>query len=129
MVGLTRLPTEEVTEILSQVSRMVPKKGWEFLLPYDAEFVSRFPEVVQRQTLLLEMRNQQQTRQKSVSDGKDAPLKPPATTNVRRRSRNMSISSDNDSGAEADNSRGRRGNRSRRNSSRSDVGIPTKVET
>lgn len=133
MIEMSKLPTEEVTEILTQVSRMIPKKGWEFLLPYDMSFVSRFPEVVERQSLIWQMKKQQRIR-RSSSSGSSSP--------TRRRSRNKSISSGEESGSgtesEGQKSRRRRqsesgsgsgGRRQRRNSTRSEIGIPTKVET
>ena len=47
-----KLHAEVVKEILEQMSRFKPKTGWEFKLPYDSEFVHKYPDVVQRQNML-----------------------------------------------------------------------------
>jgi hypothetical protein len=39
--GLIRLPSDEIKEILEQISTLRVKKGWELRLPFDKEFVSR----------------------------------------------------------------------------------------
>jgi hypothetical protein len=130
MMSLTKLPPEEVTEILSQVSVMISKKGWEFLLPFDSEFVSKFPEVVERQSMIWQMKKQQRIRHSSSSPG-SMDSSPP-----RRRSRNKSISSE-DEESDGHGSRRRRQSdtggsgprRQRRSSTRSDIGIPSRVET
>jgi len=145
IAALTRLPHEEVTEILSNVSRMVPKKGWEFLLPYDSEFVSNFPTVVERQRLIWEVvKNQQaRTRRLSERDDKSNVIKKGDDFSLRecfsvmidaiycifmydfsvftgslsppRKPRSKSFSSDTDSGAETEGGKKRR---SRKNSGR-----------
>ncbi|KAK7112961.1 DNA-directed RNA polymerase III subunit RPC5-like [Littorina saxatilis] len=52
------LPSEDVKDILEQMSRLRTSKGWEFVYDYDREFVDRFPEVVQRQRLLWDAKYQ-----------------------------------------------------------------------
>ncbi|XP_070581554.1 DNA-directed RNA polymerase III subunit RPC5-like [Ptychodera flava] len=49
---VTRLPSEDIKEMLEQMSRMQVNQGWQFLIEYDSVFVSKFPEVVQRQQML-----------------------------------------------------------------------------
>jgi DNA-directed RNA polymerase-3 subunit RPC5 len=91
MIALTRLPTEEVTDMLQHVANSVSKKGWEFRLTYDSQFVNRFPEVVQRQTLIWDMKNQQHNDshlESSPEKGK------PTGAPSRIRSRNKSFSGD-----------------------------------
>lgn len=46
------LPSEDVKDILEQMSRLRSSKGWEFVFDYDRDFVERHPDVVQRQRLL-----------------------------------------------------------------------------
>ncbi|KAG8227380.1 hypothetical protein J437_LFUL000388 [Ladona fulva] len=41
VINTVKLPQEEVTEILSQVSQHQKNKGWQFLLPKDEEFLKR----------------------------------------------------------------------------------------
>ncbi len=125
MSNTTRLPIEEVTDILSKLAVVVPKKGWEFLLPFDTEFVERYQEVAQRQALMWEMKNANRLRSKSQSQD----LKPPTCSPPRRRSRHVSFSSDTDSGAESENrTGGKKGSRSRTLSARSDIGYQGKQE-
>ncbi|XP_029834882.3 DNA-directed RNA polymerase III subunit RPC5 [Ixodes scapularis] len=52
-----RLPSEDVKTLLSEMGRLTPS-GWEFLLSPDKEFVTRFPDVVQRQQMLWDAKQQ-----------------------------------------------------------------------
>ena len=54
-----KISTEDVKEMLQQVSTLTAKYGWEFKLPFDQQFVNRFPDVVQRQEMLWKARQQQ----------------------------------------------------------------------
>ncbi|XP_077979709.1 DNA-directed RNA polymerase III subunit RPC5-like [Glandiceps talaboti] len=56
---VTRLPSEDIKEILEQMSRIQVNKGWQFLRDYDAGFVKQYPEVVQRQQMLWDAKYQQ----------------------------------------------------------------------
>lgn len=47
-----KIPPEDMTEILEQMALQRMKKGWEFLLPCDYDFLNRYPEVVERQKML-----------------------------------------------------------------------------
>ncbi|XP_077528170.1 DNA-directed RNA polymerase III subunit RPC5-like [Haemaphysalis longicornis] len=44
------LPGEDIKTLLSDVAKPTPE-GWEFLLPCDTDFITKFPEVAQRQQL------------------------------------------------------------------------------
>ncbi|CAG7823716.1 unnamed protein product [Allacma fusca] len=118
---LTKLPVEEITEILTPIARLVPRQGWEFKLPFDSEFSTQYPDVVQRQLQIWARKNEQKIRRMSGTSDRDGGV------SQRRRSRTKSFSSDTDSGAESE-SRRRQGGRQRRLSSRSDAGILTHVE-
>ena len=50
--SVIKLHAEDVKDILEQMSQVRVHKGWEFLLNYDAEFVNKHSEVVQRQQLI-----------------------------------------------------------------------------
>uniref|UniRef100_A0A4W3I198 Polymerase (RNA) III (DNA directed) polypeptide E n=1 Tax=Callorhinchus milii TaxID=7868 RepID=A0A4W3I198_CALMI len=50
--AIIKLPPEDVKDFLEQMAVPRINKGWEFLLPYDAEFVKKHPDVVQRQHML-----------------------------------------------------------------------------
>ncbi|XP_076448701.1 DNA-directed RNA polymerase III subunit RPC5-like [Babylonia areolata] len=52
------LPSEDVKDILEQMSVLRSSKGWEFVYNYDREFVEKHPEVVQRQRLLWDSKYQ-----------------------------------------------------------------------
>ncbi|XP_043945565.1 DNA-directed RNA polymerase III subunit RPC5 isoform X2 [Protopterus annectens] len=52
VASITKLPPEDVKDFLEQMAMPQVNKGWEFLLPYDGEFVKKHPDVVQRQHML-----------------------------------------------------------------------------
>ncbi|XP_007951371.1 DNA-directed RNA polymerase III subunit RPC5 [Orycteropus afer afer] len=49
---VTKLCTEDVKDFLEHMAVVRINKGWEFLLPYDEEFIKKHPDVVQRQHML-----------------------------------------------------------------------------
>lgn len=49
---VTKLCAEDVKDFLEHMAVVRINKGWEFLLPCDAEFVRKHPDVVQRQHML-----------------------------------------------------------------------------
>ncbi|KAK7475390.1 hypothetical protein BaRGS_00033340 [Batillaria attramentaria] len=57
------LPSEDVKDILEQMSRLRTSKGWEFVFNYDRDFVERHPDVVQRQRLLWDAKFQSLAKQ------------------------------------------------------------------
>ncbi|XP_048465411.1 DNA-directed RNA polymerase III subunit RPC5 isoform X3 [Rhincodon typus] len=52
VAAVIKLPPEDVKDFLEQMAVPRINKGWEFLLPPDAEFVKKHPDVVQRQYML-----------------------------------------------------------------------------
>ncbi|CAG0880164.1 unnamed protein product [Darwinula stevensoni] len=62
LAHVTRLPNEELEDIFRGVAEPQGSAGWEFQLPFDAEFISKYPDVVQRQSMLWEARSQQLLR-------------------------------------------------------------------
>ncbi|XP_041063149.1 DNA-directed RNA polymerase III subunit RPC5 isoform X1 [Carcharodon carcharias] len=52
IAAVIKLPPEDVKDFLEQMAVPRVNKGWEFLLPPDAEFVKKHPDVVQRQHML-----------------------------------------------------------------------------
>ncbi|CAG9770968.1 unnamed protein product [Ceutorhynchus assimilis] len=101
--SLLKIPTEEVKEIFSGVSKLqTHNKGWELSLPTDQDFITKHAELVQRQNLFWEHRYHQlslflnqpsrprhKSKSASESDGGGG------------KTRNSSIScSDNESGTE-----------------------------
>ncbi|CAN8002790.1 unnamed protein product, partial [Ixodes hexagonus] len=52
-----RLPSEDVKMLLSEMARLTPS-GWEFLLQPDKDFIARYPDVVQRQQMLWDAKQQ-----------------------------------------------------------------------
>lgn len=95
MCELTNLPIEEVTEILTDLAVVVPRKGWEFMKPFDTDFVATCRDVVQRQSLMWEM--------KSANREHPVEFKTPPSlgSSPKRKARTVSFSSDTDSGAES----------------------------
>ncbi|XP_055994911.1 DNA-directed RNA polymerase III subunit RPC5 isoform X1 [Sorex fumeus] len=49
---VTKLCAEDVKDFLEHMAVVRINKGWEFLLPYDGEFIRKHPDVVQRQHML-----------------------------------------------------------------------------
>ncbi|XP_023372475.1 DNA-directed RNA polymerase III subunit RPC5 isoform X2 [Otolemur garnettii] len=49
---VTKLCTEDVRDFLEHMAVVRINKGWEFILPYDGEFIKKHPDVVQRQHML-----------------------------------------------------------------------------
>uniref|UniRef100_A0A8D0G9Y4 RNA polymerase III subunit E n=1 Tax=Sphenodon punctatus TaxID=8508 RepID=A0A8D0G9Y4_SPHPU len=49
---VTKLCPEDVKDFLEHMSVSRINKGWEFMLPYDDDFVKKHPDVVQRQQML-----------------------------------------------------------------------------
>lgn len=142
LIPILHLPEEELTEILSNIAKRVTKVGWEFMLACDHSFVVRYPDVVQRQNMVWDVKNQHRKRKVSESSRESSnSLKPPRSPPRRRHSRTMSCSSDNESNGPESDSRARRtsggggtGGGRRRSNSRSGseptlLGVPSKVES
>uniref|UniRef100_A0A8C9H2G3 RNA polymerase III subunit E n=1 Tax=Piliocolobus tephrosceles TaxID=591936 RepID=A0A8C9H2G3_9PRIM len=49
---VTKLCAEDVKDFLEHMAVVRINKGWEFILPYDGEFIKKHPDVVQRQHML-----------------------------------------------------------------------------
>nr|XP_015215620.1 PREDICTED: DNA-directed RNA polymerase III subunit RPC5 [Lepisosteus oculatus] len=52
IAAIVKLPPEDVKDFLEQMAVARVNRGWEFLLPSDAEFVRKHPDVAQRQHML-----------------------------------------------------------------------------
>ncbi|XP_010621748.1 DNA-directed RNA polymerase III subunit RPC5 isoform X1 [Fukomys damarensis] len=52
VAAVTKLCAEDVKDFLEHMALVRINKGWEFVLPYDGEFIKKHPDVVQRQHLL-----------------------------------------------------------------------------
>uniref|UniRef100_A0A6I8Q8W2 Polymerase (RNA) III (DNA directed) polypeptide E (80kD) n=1 Tax=Xenopus tropicalis TaxID=8364 RepID=A0A6I8Q8W2_XENTR len=52
IASVTKLCQEDVKEFLDHMSIPRINKGWEFMLPYDEDFVKKHPDVVERQNML-----------------------------------------------------------------------------
>ncbi|XP_012382412.1 DNA-directed RNA polymerase III subunit RPC5 isoform X2 [Dasypus novemcinctus] len=52
VAAVTKLCAEDVKDFLEHMAVVRVNKGWEFLLPYDGEFIKKHPDVVQRQHML-----------------------------------------------------------------------------
>ncbi|XP_074519950.1 DNA-directed RNA polymerase III subunit RPC5 [Halichoeres trimaculatus] len=52
ITAIIKLPPEDVKEFLEHVSAPRVNRGWEFLLPTDAEFIKKHPDVAHRQHML-----------------------------------------------------------------------------
>ncbi|XP_049523823.1 DNA-directed RNA polymerase III subunit RPC5-like [Dermacentor silvarum] len=96
-----RLPVIDVKTLLEEMAKPTPD-GWEFMLPYDRDFVARYPDVVQRQQMLWDAKQQFLSKSFRLSrqEAQDTLMQsPPAGTKGRQqkrraRSRNDSTASD-----------------------------------
>ncbi|NP_001085230.1 polymerase (RNA) III (DNA directed) polypeptide E (80kD) L homeolog isoform X1 [Xenopus laevis] len=52
IASVTKLCQEDVKDFLDHMSIPRINKGWEFMLPYDEDFVKKHPDVVERQNML-----------------------------------------------------------------------------
>ncbi|XP_029954326.1 DNA-directed RNA polymerase III subunit RPC5 isoform X2 [Salarias fasciatus] len=52
IASIIKLPPEDVKEFLEQVAAPRINRGWEFLLPTDADFIKKHPDVAHRQHML-----------------------------------------------------------------------------
>lgn len=96
-----KLPVLDVKTLLEDMAKPTPD-GWEFMLPYDRDFVLRYPDVVQRQKMLWEAKQQFLSKSFRLTrqEGQDPLMQsPPASTKGRQqkkrvRSRTNSAASD-----------------------------------
>ncbi|XP_044185090.1 DNA-directed RNA polymerase III subunit RPC5-like isoform X1 [Acropora millepora] len=64
--SVTKLPSEDIKEMLDQMSRMKVAMGWEFVLPYDVEFIQKHPDVYKQQLALWEAKHQVLQKQLNI---------------------------------------------------------------
>ncbi|XP_014226289.1 DNA-directed RNA polymerase III subunit RPC5-like [Trichogramma pretiosum] len=57
--SVVKMPVEEVREILNNLAKHVPKKGWKLIINPSLDFVKKYPEVAHRQALFWETRGKQ----------------------------------------------------------------------
>ncbi|XP_048508033.1 DNA-directed RNA polymerase III subunit RPC5 isoform X2 [Athalia rosae] len=86
--SVIKLPSEEVTEIFTNLARHQPKKGWTLILPRNQEFLDRYPEISQRQDMLWE------AKRKHLREAMETHNQPPQRQ--RRKSNRESIGSENE---------------------------------
>lgn len=112
-----KIPSEEVKEIFTGISKLRHNKGWELSLPGDQDFLIKHIDVVQKQMAFWEQRYHQLTeflrdnkekrqrrKSKSVSeDNSGASVANKLRSNGSLVVANSYTSSDNDSGTERSN--------------------------
>ncbi|KAF0302356.1 DNA-directed RNA polymerase III subunit RPC5 [Amphibalanus amphitrite] len=95
----TRLPNDDVTELLQQVAELVADRGWRLRLKPDPQHERSYPEIAQRQHMLWEAKHQQLMKAFKEGGAGGSPSK-----SRRRRQRShrdsVSASSDNESSGE-----------------------------
>lgn len=99
--SVIRIPTEEIKEIFTGISRLRHNKGWELTMPADHDFIAKHPEIVQRQNLMWEQRQKQLNE--FLKDGREKRQRRKSKSvseNSKSEPRDCSLSSDNDSGTE-----------------------------
>ncbi|XP_013381144.1 DNA-directed RNA polymerase III subunit RPC5 isoform X1 [Lingula anatina] len=88
--SVVRMQSEDLKDILEQMSKMKVHHGWEFVCGFDEDFVDRNPEVVNRQNKLWELKIQQIT--KSFKAAKETPVSPEKSKRRRTISRSRTKS-------------------------------------
>ncbi|KAK3600874.1 hypothetical protein CHS0354_019221 [Potamilus streckersoni] len=95
---VTKLPSEDILDILKQMSHIRVHQGWEFGLEYDYDFTNRYPEITQRQKMLWEAKQQAIFKQLNISREQEKKIRDQAALEAaedkpRRRRRSSSRSS------------------------------------
>lgn len=54
--SVIKIPTEEIKEIFTGISKLRYSKGWELALPTDSDFINKYTDIVQRQNALWDQR-------------------------------------------------------------------------
>lgn len=85
---LIKLPPEDIKEIFENLGRSESKKGWKLIVPSNTEFISRYPEIAQRQEMFWE------AKRKHLKEVMEAPNHPPQRQ--RRKSNRESVGSENE---------------------------------
>lgn len=85
---MVKLPSEEVTEIFTNLAKHQSKKGWTLILQRNQEFLDRYPEIAQRQDMLWE------AKRKHLRESMEPHNQPPQRQ--RRKSNRESIGSENE---------------------------------
>jgi len=101
----TQIPTLDMKTIISHIANYKRNVGWEFSLPFDDEFVNKYPEVVQRQEMLFNAKQQQLLKSDFKAPKTERTDSPGKNRRARRRSRQDSCSSDSGSEAKKTTSR------------------------
>ncbi|XP_046434303.1 DNA-directed RNA polymerase III subunit RPC5 [Neodiprion fabricii] len=86
--SVVKLPSEEVSEIFTNLARHQTKKGWSLILPRNQDFLDRHPEIAQRQEMLWE------AKRKHLREAMEPHNQPPQRQ--RRKSNRESIGSENE---------------------------------
>ncbi|XP_024940952.1 DNA-directed RNA polymerase III subunit RPC5 isoform X2 [Cephus cinctus] len=86
--SVIKLPSEEIREIFTNLSKHQPKKGWHLILPPNKDFIERYPEIVQRQNMFWE------AKRKHLREVMKAQNQAPQRQ--RRKSNRESIGSENE---------------------------------
>lgn len=98
MSSVLRIPSEELKEILTGISKLRHNKGWEMVLPVDNEFISKYPEIVQRQNHIWEQRMEQ--LEEFIKDAKTSKRRKSKSVSEDTKVKKEGVSSENDSGTE-----------------------------
>ncbi|XP_059475232.1 DNA-directed RNA polymerase III subunit RPC5 [Neocloeon triangulifer] len=88
LTKLTKIPAEDIIEILAKIAFKVSKVGWKFKLDEDKQFIKKHPEVVEQQSRMFETRvkNQEKKDEEEAADAKAAAKKAKAQMRQRKNS-------------------------------------------
>ncbi|XP_052816674.1 DNA-directed RNA polymerase III subunit RPC5-like [Mya arenaria] len=75
IAAIVKLPSEDVKDILEQMSHIRFNQGWEFIFPHDYEFTDRFPEVIERQVMLWDCKYKSLSKQLNISEAQEKKIR------------------------------------------------------
>lgn len=97
ITSVIKLPQDDLKEMLEQMAKIRVHHGWEFLQTYDNDFIHRYPEIVQRQQMLMDGKYQQLCKILKLSKHEGAVDDSAAIVSRRQRRKSHSRSHGTDS--------------------------------
>ncbi|XP_045214874.2 DNA-directed RNA polymerase III subunit RPC5-like isoform X2 [Mercenaria mercenaria] len=75
IASIVKLPSEDVKDILEQMSHIKVNHGWEFVFEHDYDFTDRYPEIVERQNMLWDAKFQTLSKQLNISEAHEKKIR------------------------------------------------------
>ncbi|XP_060603033.1 DNA-directed RNA polymerase III subunit RPC5-like [Ruditapes philippinarum] len=75
IASVVKLPSEDVKDILEQMSHIKVNHGWEFVFEHDYDFTDRYQEIVERQNMLWDAKFQTLSKQLNISEAQEKKIR------------------------------------------------------